>query len=77
MTTSYMPSLSSHGMLTSEQRSALDALGLAYGPNNPRDVRSAAYACYNHTLLFQAADAFIALGQLNNALVIHKRIRRL
>jgi hypothetical protein len=77
MTTPYLPHVSSYETLTTSQRAALDALGLNYGPNYPREVRSAAYACYNHRLLFCAADAFIALGQCNNALVIHKRIRRL
>lgn len=72
-----IPQVGTYEMLTTSQRAAIDALGLSYGPNNPRAVRSAAYSCYNHRLLMAAADGLVAMGQAYNAMVIHKRIRRL
>jgi len=72
-----LPGVGTYEMLTTSQRTALDALGISYGPNNPRHIRSAAYSSYNHRLLLCAADALIAMGQAHNAMIIHKRIRRL
>jgi hypothetical protein len=73
----FIPQARSYGMLTAEQQAAIDILGLDNGPNNPRDVRSAAYSVYDHRLLLNAADALVAMHQAYNAMVIHKRIRRL
>ena len=75
--TQIIPSTASYETLTTSQQAALDALGLDYGPNNPRNVRSAAFSCYSHRLLMCAADALIAMGQAHNAMVVHKRIRAL